>query len=589
MHPLNRSLARRAGLAFGVVGLAALALLAMGTRASGAVSRTAALKKGGTITVLSAGDVDHIDPGEAYYSFSYEITYATQRPLLAFRPRSVNAVPDLAAAMPTVSKDGRTVTVHIRKGVRFSPPVNRAVTSADVKYAIERGFAASVANGYVSAYFGDVVGAPTKTPSRVPNIRGIETPNPTTLVFKLKHPSGVFVGALGLPTTAPVPASYARKFDSKAVSDYGLHQVATGPYMIKANNNGNINGVGYQPGKLITLVRNPNWNAKTSWRPAYANEILFKEGFQDPTVQTRQILSGSADVNGDTPPPPVELRSILSNSGEKHQLTFTPTGGSRYIALNIRKPPFNKLDVRKAVAYVLDRNAMRLTRGGTVDGRIATHFIDPSFGSKGFAQAGGLRFNPFPSPGFRGNVAKAKALMKKAGYQTGMYTGKQLTMVADNTPPGANTAQVVAADLAKIGIKVKTISVTHSTMYTRFCNVPKNEPNVCPNVGWLPDFHEPQTILDVTFNGKNITSTNNSNWPLLNNARINRAMDRAERIVDPKARYAAWGKIDRSVTQTAAAIPWLWEQYPTLFSSRVTPAPELWNGGGPDVTYMAVK
>ena len=42
---------------------------------------------GGTITVLSAGDVDHIDPGQAYYSFRYEIAYATQRPLLAYKPK----------------------------------------------------------------------------------------------------------------------------------------------------------------------------------------------------------------------------------------------------------------------------------------------------------------------------------------------------------------------------------------------------------------------------------------------------------------------------------------------------------------------
>ena len=62
---------------------------------------------------------------------------------------------------------------------------------------------------------------------------------------------------------------------------------------------------------------------------------------------------------------------------------------------------------------MLDRNAMRLTRGGAIDGRIATHFIDPSFGSKGFAQAGGLGFNPFPSAGFRGNVAKAKQLLQQ--------------------------------------------------------------------------------------------------------------------------------------------------------------------------------
>ncbi len=155
---------------------------------------------------------------------------------------------------------------------------------------------------------------------------------------------------------------------------------------------------------------------------------------------------------------------------------------------------------------MLDRNAMRLTRGGAIDGRIATHFIDPGFGSQGFTQAGGYSFNPFPSAGFRGNVAKAKQLLRQAGYANGMYSGPQLTMVADNTPPGSNTAQVVAAAMAKIGFNVKTISVTHSTMYTRFCNVPKSEPNVCPNVGWLPDFHDPQTILDVTFNGKRITT-----------------------------------------------------------------------------------
>jgi peptide/nickel transport system substrate-binding protein len=368
-----------------------------------------------------------------------------------------------------------------------------------------------------------------------------------------------------------------------------LNLFATGPNMNKNDASGNINGVGYRPGTLIELVRNPNWNAKTSWRPAHADQILFKEGFQDPTVQTKMILGGTADVNGDTPPPAAELKSILANPSQKPELVFTPTGGSRYVALNTAKAPFDNADVRKAVAYVLDKNAMRLTRGGAIDGSIASHFIDPSFGKKGFAQSGGFEFNPFGTSANAGDVSMAKQMLKKADYSSGMYTGPQVTQVADNTSPGSNTALVVAADLAKIGFKVKTISVTHATMYTKFCNVPKQEPNICPNVGWLPDFHEPQTILDPTFNGKNIVPVNNSNWPQLNDPGINKQIATAETIVNPTLRYAAWGRIDDEVAKTAAAIPWLWENFPSVYSTRVTHASEVWNGGGPDVTFMAVK
>lgn len=586
--------------AFAVMGVAVLAA-GCGSSSSGGSSSTSSVStaapatptscatRGGTLTILSAGDVDHIDPGEAYYAFSYEITRPTQRALLVPKPGSVDLQPDLAASMPTVSKDGKTVTVTLKSGVRFSPPVNREVTSADVKYAIERGFATSVANGYATAYFGVIQGAPKSPPQFPEPISGIETPDAHTLVFHLTRPEAVFVTALSMPLTAPVPESYAKPFDDQTVSSYGLHQVATGPYMIKNNSSGSINGIGYQPNKLIELVRNPNWDGSGDYRLACVDSVMFKEGYQDPTVMTKSILSGSADSNGDTPPPPAELKSILSNSTQKQQLYFTPTGGSRYIALNTSKPPFNKVDVRKAVAYVLDRNAMRLTRGGPVDGTIATHFIDPSFGDKGFTQAGGYAFDPFPTPTSSGDVTKAKALMKEAGYASGMYNGPTVQQVADNTPPGSNTAQGVAADLAKMGIKVHTVSVTHATMYTKFCNVPKNEPNICPNVGWLPDFHEPQAILDVPFNGKFILPSNNSNWPLLNDPTINAEMNQAEKELDPAKRYQEWGQIDKAITESAAAVPWLWEDFPTVFSSRVVPALMVDNEGSPDVGMMSIK
>ncbi|HUZ98514.1 MAG TPA: ABC transporter substrate-binding protein [Gaiellaceae bacterium] len=585
---MRRPIAAVAGVASGVLALVAAGCGGGGTTSGvqGASHTLAGGKKGGTITILSNGDVDHLDPGAAYYQFTYAITYVTQRPLLAYKPNSIQPTPDLAASMPTVSNGGRTVTVHIRHGVKFSPPVNREVTSADVKYAIERGFDAAVGNGYAGAYFGVIKGAPTKIVNKVPSISGIQTPDKYTIVFQLTKPSGIFVGALQEPLTAPVPAEYARKYDKGTASSYGDHQVATGPYMVQNNAAGKITG--YTPGRQIVLVRNPNWNPKTSWRPAYADKIVFKEGF-DPTVGTKQILSGQADANGDFPPPAANLKQILSNPSQKSELEFTPTAGARFVALNTQKAPFTNKYVRMAVAYVLDRNAMRLTRGGAIDGKIATHFIDPSFGNSGFNQAGGYGFNPFPSANNSGDVAKAEAMLKKAGFKSGKYSGPQITQVADNTPPGSNTAAVVANSLQKIGFNVKTISVQHAAMYTRFCGVPKNAPNICPNVGWIADFHEPQADLDANFDGTNILSANNVNWSQLNDPAINKLMAKAKGELNAEKRWAEWGQIDKMITSSAAAIPWLWEASPTLYSTRVTHATELWNGGEPDVSFMSVK
>jgi len=104
-------------------------------------------KRGGTLTVLDHTDFEHIDPGQAYYNIDYEVIYATQRPLFSYKPSTFSSPsPDMASEPAQISPDGKTITVHIRKGVHFSPPVNREVTSADVAYAIERGANGNVAN-----------------------------------------------------------------------------------------------------------------------------------------------------------------------------------------------------------------------------------------------------------------------------------------------------------------------------------------------------------------------------------------------------------------------------------------------------------
>ena len=176
---------------------------------------------------------------------------------------------------------GKTLTIKIKSGIKYSAPLaNQTVKAADIKYAMERCFLPQVGNGYAGAYYSDIVGAQRIAAGKAKVITGIETPDDTTLVLKLSKPSGVLAdaNALALPCTAPVPKAYAEKYDTGKTSTYGQHQVFTGPYMIEGAGSGTVPKAGYQPAKLISLVRNPSWDKSTDFRPAYFDKIIIKNG-----------------------------------------------------------------------------------------------------------------------------------------------------------------------------------------------------------------------------------------------------------------------------------------------------------------------
>jgi peptide/nickel transport system substrate-binding protein len=544
-------------------------------------------KRGGKITMLTAGDVDFIDPGRTYYSFAFAFMQAAHRMLYSYKPGSTDvAEPDLAESQPQVSADGKTVTVKIRKGVKFSPPVNREVTSADVKYAIERGFTANLGNGYARAYFGDLVGA-TKKPGPYKPISGIETPDPQTIVFKLTKGTGrVLAGALVMPLTAPVPKEYARKYDAKNPTTYGEHQVATGPYMIENDASGKLTG--YKPGQLIHLVRNPNYQKVGDYRPAYVDDWTIQEGNDDTGVAARRILAGQSMVSGDGGAgPPAVLKQALQRN--KPQISLKPSGGWRIISMDTKKAPFNDINVRKAVIAGFDREALRLARGGPAVGPIAQHYIPP--GINGYDEAGGLKAPGDPDwmRSTKGDKAVMAKYFKAAGMASGKFEGKQtILLVADSAEPEKSVAQITEKQLNDMGFKTKLRLVERSTMFTKFCNVPGANVDVCTSVGWLKDFPDPQTMLDPTFNGENILPANNSNWPQLDVPAINKAMDKAKLITDPKQRAQAWADIDKQIVAQAPAIPYLWDFQEAVASKNVNLVQNLYSTM-PDLAYTSLK
>src|SRR4051794_33712029 len=188
----------------------------------------AGAKRGGDLKVSYAGDVDFLDSRQTYYQYGFFVNYAISRPLYSYKPDDPKTPQaDLASGPPEVSSDGKTVTVKIRPGIKFSPPVNRVVTTKDVKYAMESAFTKNVPSGYAGAYWGDLTGVKAFQSGKAKEIAGIETPDDNTIVFHLDRPRGaVLAGSLSLPGSAPVPEEYAKQYDAKNPSTYNNHTVS---------------------------------------------------------------------------------------------------------------------------------------------------------------------------------------------------------------------------------------------------------------------------------------------------------------------------------------------------------------------------
>ncbi len=333
--------------------------------------------------------------------------------------------------------------------------------------------------------------------------------------------------------------------------------------------------MGRDPGKLIEMVRNPNWDASTDFRPAYLDEIRIEEGNDDLTVASRRTLQGDGLMCCDSGQPPIAiLRRALTSA--KSQIARVASGGTRWIALRADKKPFDNINVRKAVIAAFNREALLLTRGGREVGPIAQHYIPP--GVPGFEESGGEKgfeeFDFMQNPKGDANLAKEYMLKAKAEgvpvSDDGRYTGPgDLLTIATNADPGLQTATVAQGQLEELGFELNFRKVPQDTLYTRFCNVPGSGYIVCPNVGWFRDFTDPQSVLEPTFKGAAIKPQGNVNFSMLDDPAIDTAMDKAATIPAGPKRDQAWAEINRRIVGDAPGIPYSWDDSFNLQSKDV--------------------
>jgi peptide/nickel transport system substrate-binding protein len=515
-----------------LVGLAlALALVAAacggGDDEGGDGGQQAAAERGGVLraAISDFGFTNGFDPTGEYIAVGIGLYGAMTRTLMGTKhiadAPGNEIFPDLASAPPEISEDGLKYTFKLRTGVKWSPPLNRDVTSKDVAYAFQRINAAPLVAQYGFYYFGTIKGMDGKAKSAETPISGIETPDDQTIIFNLERPTGDFLHRLNMPATAPIPEEVGKCF-TKA-GDYGRYVMSSGPYMLQGSDQLDITSCdtmkpisGLDPSKSLTLVRNPNYDQATDdTRSNYVDGIRITVNTNVDNIFS-QIEAGSLDTSiSDQPPKPV-LQRYLTDEAKKPYLHSNSGDRTWYITMNWATPPFDDVHVRKAANWIMDKAGILQAWGGTTFGEIATHNLPPIV----LGDTLTAEYNPYASEGNRGDEAKAKEEMKQSKYDSNKdgvcdaAACSNLVMINRNVTPWTDAEAVVVSSLEKIGIKVKPRELATSAAYTTIQTV-KNMIPIAMNAGWGKDYADPYAFVGALFDSRSIIATGNTNYPLL--------------------------------------------------------------------------
>jgi peptide/nickel transport system substrate-binding protein len=503
--------------ALSVVALAGACGGSSGSSGSGSSGGTPV--SGGTLLAGIPSNPDHLDAALSATTEGWEILEATNDGLMTFRRAAGGAgsqvVPDLATGMPKITAGGRVYTFHVRPGVRFSPPVNRAVRPSDVKASIERVLKINSPN--VGWYTG-IVGATAYESGKAATLPGIvANDSAMTVTFHLTQPDGTFLEYMALPPAFVYPAGTP----AHDVSTHTPERVATGPYQISS----------YVPSQQVLLTRNPNFHPWPNTPGGHLAEVKITVGIT-PEQAVNETADGQLDYYFLNPPPD---RLAQLERQYPSQLQKGATGEIEYFSMNERKPPFDKLAVRQAVNLASNRQAMLKLEGG--QGTISENVIPPSFGSAYQKHT----FYPY-------DPAKAKQMVQQAGA-----AGAHVTIWVLNTDPYPNVAQYMASVLNGLGM-VATVRVVDASVYWDLIATQKNDPQIAYN-NWSQDFPEGADFIDTQLNGEGIVNVGNNNQSNVNIPAYNKLIDQAKRMPVGSARNALWAKLDADYTKNNA--PWV--------------------------------
>ncbi|WP_432153530.1 ABC transporter substrate-binding protein [Streptomyces tricolor] len=528
--------------------------------------------KGGTLTVLNSQPQTDFDPARLYTSGGGNVPSLVFRTLTTRNRENGEAgakvVPDLATDTGRPNKDATVWTYTLKKGLKYED--GTPITSADIKYGIERSFAPELSGG--APYLRDwLVGAadyqgPYKDKK---GLSAIETPDSRTIVFHLNKPEGEFPYLATQTQFTPVPKS------KDTGTKYEAHPVSSGPYKVVKNEN---------DGEHLVLERNPHWSAATdAERKAYPDTIDVRSGLDSSVINQRLSASQGADaaaVTTDTNLGPAELAKVTGDKKLAARVGTGHFGYTNYLAFNPKVKPFDNPKVRQAVAYAIDRSSVVNAAGGSALAEPATTFLP---NQKSF---GHTPYDPFPA-GASGNPAKAKELLAQAGYKNGL----SITLTHSNEKDFETSPEIATAvqdALKKAGITVKLQGLEDNDYRDKIHSV-QDEPGLFL-AHWGADWPSGGPFLAPIFDGRQIVKDGaNFNTGQLNDKSVNDEIDAINKLTDLDAAAQRWGALDKKIGDKALVVPLFHPVYKRLYGSAVKNVVISDWTGVLDVSQVAVK
>jgi ABC-type transport system substrate-binding protein len=447
-------------------------------------------------------------------------------------------VPDLAVSVPTPTNGGRRYTFTLKRGIRFGPPVNREITSGDIRYAIERlarpkndpqttlldNTNVEQYDAPYAFYFKVIQGFDAYRRGRAKSIAGIVTPNAKTITFDLVRPAGDFLNRLALPAAGPIPAEVAKCFEGRPGA-YGRDVISSGPYMIEGADTVKLGSCrkltpmrGISDSQL-TLVRNPRYDPRTDSTAARENNPDRFVFVVDTNTQrgkavaiVKRLAAGELD-DADLGASLKLIGKYAASASKRGLLRVNSPNLLFYLTMNLTRPPFDDVHVRRAMSWIMDKAALRdAAWGGALAGTIAKHIVPDELLDNRLKA-----FASFESPGDHGNLAKAKAEMAKSRYASkgGVCIAKACKRVrlvhVPLTPitytAGQRMAPIIEANAARIGI-------TFVNRGLRPDQPAHNQPITFPAYSYQA-YPDASSFVDPLLAGGDILPSSNRNYSLV--------------------------------------------------------------------------